>query len=100
MAFYFARLELIACLQAQRRRAAIRAINDIILLVGKYSFWGNFSSQNTFSKIVALVVKGGQIRLEVYKVHYFDEYTTARLKSPFSLKTRGQKNESPRQAFS
>ena len=28
----------------------------IILLVGKYSIWGNFSGQKTFSKIVALIV--------------------------------------------
>ena len=41
---------------------------DIILLVGKYLVLGNFSGHNTFSKIVALIVKEGQIRLEVDKV--------------------------------
>ena len=30
--------------------------SDIILIVGKYSVLGNFSSRNAFSKIVALIV--------------------------------------------
>ena len=31
-------------------------LKDYIILVGKYSILGNFLGQNTFSKIVALIV--------------------------------------------
>ena len=40
------------------------------LLEGKYSVLGNFSGWNTFSKIVALIVKEDRIRLEVDKCFY------------------------------
>ena len=39
----------------------------IILLERKYSVLANFSGQNTFSKIVALIEYEGRIRLEVDK---------------------------------
>ena len=51
------------------------------LLVGKYLVWGDFSGQNTFSKIVALIVLEGQIRPEVDKSFFssskeFSTYNT------------------------
>ena len=43
-------------LQVRLENLQVLLESDIILLVGKYSVLGNFSGQNTFSKIVALIV--------------------------------------------
>ena len=41
---------------------------------GKISVFGNFSGRNTFSKIVALIVYEGRIRLEVDKTHFLQYF--------------------------
>ena len=43
-------------LQVQLGNLQVLLESDIVLFVGKYSVVGNFSGQNTFSKIVALIV--------------------------------------------
>ena len=64
-------LDLMPCLPSGQKEGGNKGIKSkkgaIILLVWKYSVLGNFLGQNTFSKIVALIVKESQIRYEVYK---------------------------------
>ena len=43
----------------------------ITILLGK--FWGDFLGRNTFSKIVALIVYEGRIRIEVNNVLFVFE---------------------------